>query len=173
MWTRFLEWYERHYVLNVSVALGLFILQIVHLSWLGGDVIVPRLGGAALFYLNDISRLLIIFVDYTEIPAIISMTLVYVHAWQRGHPMNAILMLTLLNSQWLHMFWITDEFVTAALSGASAYGTVLPQWLAWIAILIDYLEVPVIIDTAYKLSRALRNQQGLIEIHEVLRGKYK
>ena len=58
-----------------------------------------------------------------------------------------------LNSQWLHIFWITDEFVVES---NESQATVLPAWLAYAAILIDYLELPVIADTVRKTVVALR-----------------
>jgi hypothetical protein len=55
----------------------------------------------------------------------------------------------------LHILWITDEFVVAEFGGES---TGIPGWLAWIAILIDYLELPVIFDTFRRFGNALRNR---------------
>lgn len=170
MWQKFWNWYERNYILNVSIALGLFLLQIVHLSWLGGEVVAQRALGTPLFELDGIWQLIIILVDYTEIPAIFTMTLVYIDAWRRGARWNAVIMLVLLHSQWLHIFWITDEFVVDSFTGVGehTHSTVLPAWLAWVAILIDYLEVPVIIDTVVKLTRSLRNKEGLKGVKEAL-----
>ena len=173
MWQKFWGWYERNYVLNVSIALGLFIIQIIHLTWLGGEVVALRALGYTLFELSGIWETIIILVDYTEIPAIFTMTLVYIDAWRRGAKWNAILMLTLLHSQWLHIFWITDEFVVDTFTGVAdehghVHTTVLPAWLAWVAILIDYLEVPVIIDTMKKLYVAVREKKGLGGVKEAL-----
>jgi len=159
MLNKFWAWYERNYILNVSIALGLFLLQLIHLFWLGGDVIVGRAFGTPLFEFAGIWEKIIVLVDYTEIPAIFTMTLVYVDAWRRGNKWNAVIMLTLLHSQWLHIFWITDEFVTDSFSGHGH--SVLPGWLAWVAILIDYLEVPVVFDTVLKLVKSLRKKEGL------------
>jgi hypothetical protein len=50
------------------------------------------------------------------------------------------------------MFWITDEFVVATLASSAP---LMPAWLAWIAILIDYLELPVMWDTVLRFSKAL------------------
>jgi hypothetical protein len=50
------------------------------------------------------------------------------------------------------MFWITDQVVVDTFAGHSLFGA----WnglLAWVAILIDYLEVPVIVDTLRKVWR--------------------
>lgn len=163
----FWAWYERNYVLNVSIAAGLFLLQIVHLFWLGGEVIALRAFGTALFDFSGIWQTIIILVDYTEIPAIFTTTLVYIDAWRRGARWNAVIMLTLLHSQWLHIFWITDEFVVDSFAGHD-HTTILPSWLAWVAILIDYLEVPVVIDTFVKLSRALKEKKGIAGVKEAL-----
>ncbi len=169
MLSGFWKWYERNYVLNVSVALGLFLLQLGHLTWLGGDVIATRLLGEGIFDLQGIWQIIIILIDYTEIPAILTISLVYIDAWRRGEKWHAVVMLALLHSQWLHMFWITDEFVVDTFTGAHTHETVLPAWLAWVAILIDYLELPVILDTARRLFLAVKNKQGLVGIKEALK----
>jgi hypothetical protein len=55
----------------------------------------------------------------------------------------------LLNTQWLHLFWITDAIVVQTLSATSVIA-----WnsaIAWVAILIDYLEVPVIFEMFRKI----------------------
>lgn len=166
IWNAFWGWYERNYVLNVTIAFVLFLLQLVHLTWLGGEVVALRAFGVPLFELTGIWEKIIVLVDYTEIPAIFTMTLVYIDAYRRGAKWNAVLMLTLLQSQWLHIFWITDEFVVDTFSDHGH--TVLPPWLAWVAIGIDYLEIPVIIDTFVKLYKAVREKRGLTGIKEAL-----
>ena len=164
----FWQWYERHYTVNVAVAAGLFLLQIVHLHWLALDVIIPRLGGTSLWPLAAAFDYIIIAVDYTEIPAIISVSLLYINDLRpstrlrvkQGVHWKPLLFLFLLNSQWLHIFWITDEFVVNefANDGHAHNHTVLPSWLAWVAILIDYAEVPVMIDTVVRLWREMRGR---------------
>ena len=42
---RFWSWYEAHYRLNIAIAAGLFLLQLVHLYWLSADVVATRLTG--------------------------------------------------------------------------------------------------------------------------------
>ena len=74
--------------------------------------------------------------DYTEIPALISVSLVYLNELRKGFAWRPVLFLVLLSSQWLHITWITDEFVVQSSAGS---GTSLPIWLAYVAILIDYL----------------------------------
>jgi len=166
MVSKFWAWYERNYTLNVSIAAGLFLLQIVHLFWLGGEVVALRAFGNPLFELSGVWETIIVLIDFTEIPAIFTMTLVYIDAWRRGAKWNAVIMLTLLHSQWLHIFWITDEFVIATFSEQGS--TVLPSWLAWAAILIDYLEVPVVFDTLIKVGRSIREKRGISGVKEAL-----
>lgn len=152
----FWRWYERYYAVNVTVAAVLFTLQIVHLMWLYADVINVRLGGEALFHFHGGWAFFIIFVDYLEIPAIITTSLVYINGLRRGYNHRDALYLILINSQWLHLFWITDEFVVQVL--AEGAQTTLPAWLAWVAILIDYLELPVIYSTIKEAIQAFRKE---------------
>src|SRR3989344_8224293 len=143
---QFWSWYEDNLHLNIGIAAGLFIWQIVHLFWLTADVVFERLFSFALFNLSGFWEYLIIAVDYTEIPALITVSLVYIYELRAGRDKKkSILFLVLLNSQWLHLFWITDEFVVSLFRSASE--TILPIWLAWMAIGIDYLELPVMYDT--------------------------
>ena len=155
---RFWSWYERHYALNVSVAAGLFALQLVHLVWLTAEPLWLKLFGEALLTIDKPYSWPLYLVDYTEIPALLSVSLIYVNELRKGWSWKAFLFLIFLNSQWLHIFWITDEFVTAEFSGEVAASS-LPGWLAWIAILIDYLELPVIYDTLRKFATAVREQR--------------
>jgi len=103
--------------------------------------------------------MLVILVDYTEIPALLSVSLVYINELRHGFSASNILYLILINVQWLHLFWITDEFVVTAFNEG---GTVLPFWLAWVAIGIDYLEVPVMIDTTRRFIRNLLSEKPLL-----------
>ena len=153
-WRRFWSWYERNYRLNVVLASALFLLQLAHLYWLAADPIATRLTGDGLLHLHGPVQWAIFFVDYTEIPALIAVSLVYVNELRQGFAWTPLLFLLFLNSQWLHIFWITDEYVAAELGGGS--GSSLPGWLAWVAILIDYLELPVIFDTLRRTALALR-----------------
>ena len=147
LWQRFWDSYERNYRLNVAFASILFLLQLNHLLWMAADPAASRIGGHALVHLHGPLQWLIVAVDYTEIPALIAVSLVYVNELRRGFAWKPLLFLVFLNSQWLHIFWITDEYV--------ADGS-LPAGLAWVAILIDYLELPVIFDTLRRLAQALR-----------------
>lgn len=150
----FWGWYERHYKLNLGLTTFLFALQVVHLYWLAADVIAGRILGYSFFDPSAFWQYLIIVVDYTEIPALISTSVLYIYELQKKFSWKAVLFLIFLNTQWLHLFWITDEFVVNQFAGRPS--TVLPTWLAWVAIMIDYLEVPVIIDTVAKFVRELK-----------------
>lgn len=150
-WHSFWSWYERNYRLNVAIASTLFLLQLAHLYWLAADPIATRISGDGLLHLHGLVQWLIFFVDYTEIPALIVVSLVYVNELRRGFKWTPLLYLIFLNSQWLHIFWITDEYV------AKSDG--FPDALAWVAILIDYLELPVIFDTLKRTALALREER--------------
>jgi hypothetical protein len=50
-----------------------------------------------------------------------------------------------------HIFWLTDEIVYDAIF--QTIPIVIPPFLAWIAIFIDYLELPVILDLSHRLFR--------------------
>ncbi|MEX1087159.1 MAG: hypothetical protein WD312_00130 [Candidatus Paceibacterota bacterium] len=166
IYNSFWQWYERHYTLNVTIAAILFTIQIIHLIWLYGDVIMVRLGYDALFHVHEgFWHYVIVFVDYTEIPAILSTSLIFINGLREKFNGRDLLYLVLINSQWLHLFWITDEFVVQELTGA---GTTLPTWLAWFAILIDYAELPVIYATIKEAISSYR-EKGIKGSLEVIR----
>lgn len=123
-------WLER-------LAAALFFTQIVHLIWMSTYVIPIQLGGSPIWSPPEAPLAL---ADYLELPAIASTSILYIRnrSWK---------MLFLVNVQLFHIFWITDEFVLNR-------GTLVPV-LAWIAIFIDYLELPVIVDTIRRAARGL------------------
>ena len=137
----------------MGIASFLFVWQLIHLYWLTVHVVFLRLFGVGYFNLVGIWQYIIIVVDYAEIPALIITSFVYAHGLTKKFSWKNILFLVLLNSQWLHLFWITDEFVVKQFAASSA--EILPIWLAWVAILIDYLELPVIYDTIRKFFGSL------------------
>lgn len=141
----FWQWYEKNLKVNVALASFLFAWQILHLIWLTLHVVAGKLFGVPLITLNGFWENVIILVDYTEIPALISVSLIYINQLRKQYNFKSLLYLIFLNSQWLHLFWITDEFVIEHFAGA--HPGYLPFWLAWVAIGIDYLELPVIYDT--------------------------
>lgn len=157
LFSKFWAWYERHYTLNVTVAAILFTLQIVHLYWLSTNVVSDRLFGISFFNPPPFWEFMIILVDYTEIPALITTSLVYINEIRKkGYSIKNVLFLFFLNIQFLHIFWITDEFVVEQFSGRGE--TILPFWLAWVAILIDYLELPVIFETIGKALKEIKKK---------------
>ena len=155
---RFWSWYERHYKLTVGITNVLFIWQLIHLYWLTTDVVMHRILGRSFFHPTGIWEVILVVVDYTEIPALISASILYIHEYQKKKSAKSILALLALNSQWLHLFWITDEVVVNLLTAKGAF-IGLPVWLAWVAILIDYLEVPVIFDTMRKFLASFRHDR--------------
>lgn len=155
---RVLAWYKRHYTLNVGIASFLFIWQLIHLYWLTAHIVAHKLFGISFFPLEGIWQYLIIIVDYTEIPAIILTSFVYIHALILKFSWKNTLFLIMLNSQWFHLFWITDEFVIQQFTNASV--AILPIWLAWFAIFIDYLELPVIYDTLKKFFVSFKKKSS-------------
>jgi hypothetical protein len=165
----FWDWYERHYTLNIAIAAGLFVLQLLHLTWLSGEVLADRITGDPAFSVDGFLQWLIVVVDYTEIPALVSVSLVYVNELRKGFSWKSAAYLVFLNSQWLHIFWITDEFVVGEFGQGGAEATSLPTWLAYVAILIDYLELPVIYDTMKKLVVSVRERQLATFLREDLR----
>jgi hypothetical protein len=150
----FWKWYNKHLTLNLGIAAGLFVLQLVHLYWLTTHVVFLRAFGESFFNPPAFWESVIILVDYTEIPALITTSLVYINQYRQKKNFKSLLYLFFLNIQLLHMFWITDEFVLEKFSGAST--SILPGWLAWIAILIDYLELPVIYETMKEFLNNLK-----------------
>ena len=156
----FWQKYKKHYSLYTGITASLFLLQIIHLYWLTTYVVSYRLWGITFFNPNSFFQLLIIFVDYMEIPAIITTSIVYIYSLQQRWNKKDLLLLILLNSQWLHLFWISDEFVISVFYNGNT-STILPFWLAWVAIIIDYLELPVMYDTTKKFIQSLVKNNNL------------
>ena len=149
---KFLRWYDRYDDFNTVFAAFLFSIQIVHLAWLTTNVVLPRLFNIDPVIFSGFFDALVAAVDYTEIPALVATSLVYSRSFKKKANKKDFLYLILLNLQWFHIFWITEEVVLETLYPP---GFII-NWnvqLAWIAILVDYLEVPVIIET---LKRALK-----------------
>ena len=138
------------------MAFFLISLQLVHLYWLTADVVIRRITGDSAFALQQRGPLLLFFVviDYIEIPALIAGLTYYslsLYKHQKGSAKNALL-LAMLAVQVFHIFWLTDEVVYDIFftGEASSAAVEIPYYAAWIAILIDYLELPVIADLFYR-----------------------
>jgi hypothetical protein len=112
----------------------LFVTQLVHLVWMTTYVIPLHLGFHPLW---SPPAAPLAIADYFELPAIITTSLLYIRTRQWR-------LLLLVDVQLLHIYWITDEIILTR--------STLSPLLAWGAILIDYLELPVIFDT---IRRAL------------------
>lgn len=154
---KFLVWYERNREANLYVATVIFAWQIVHLVWLTLDVVWLRLYGEALWQVGHTGSVLIAIADYGEIPAIVLATVLYATELKKSFSWKNGWFIILINSQWLHLFWITDEVVVAQFTGNSLIS--LPLWLSWLGIMIDYLELPVIYDTIKKSILSLRKRE--------------
>lgn len=151
---KFLRWYDRYDDFNVVFAAFLFSIQVVHLIWLTTNVVFPRLFDITPLVTNHLFDTAIAVVDYTEIPAIVATSLVYLRSYRRKPNTKDAFYLFFLNIQWLHMFWITDEVVIRALG----YKSSILHWnhlVAWAAISIDYLELPVIFETIRRAGKVL------------------
>lgn len=157
VFARFFDWYEKYTEQNTIIVAALFATQILHLVWLTLFVVADRLTGQPIWEPSDFFETLLIFFDYFEIPAIVATSIFYTNKLRKNEAaLKAVRNLLFINSQWLHIFWITDEIVIDKFTGAAEYATVLPVWLAWLAIMIDYLELPVIYDTAKESSKIIK-----------------
>lgn len=171
LWNFFWDWYERTYVINITISLLLFLLQIFHLIWLFSEVIWDKFFGYSIFELTAFWKLIIILVDYTEIPALISVSFVYINELRKKINFKDLLYLSFLWIQLLHFFWITDEYVLETLKITPERSSVFTGLLAWIAILIDYLEVPVMVNVFRNVFRrfikAITKNSSLLQIKEI------
>ncbi len=149
----FFAWYKRNYKLNLYITTGLFLWQLVHLYWLTTNIVMFRMFGQEFWDVGAFGNVLISLVDYTEIPAIVLSSIFYFSEYSKTK-WRSIFFLFLINIQWLHLFWITDEVVVKVFTGAAAM--TMPIWLSWVAIMIDYLELPVIYDTVKKSIKSLQ-----------------
>jgi hypothetical protein len=139
--------------LNLKVAFFLISLQLIHLYWLTADVVIQRITGEGALGLSRSSPLffLVVAIDYIEVPALAAGMTYYalsIYKHQKDAAKNA-LFLAMLAVQVFHIFWITDEVVYGTLIGSNG-AVEVPYYAAWIAILIDYLELPVIADLFYR-----------------------
>jgi hypothetical protein len=149
-----LAWFWQKYEnLNLKIAFVLISLQLVHLYWLTADVVIQRITQKSALAVPHGSPLFIFFIiiDYIEIPALVAGLTYYalsIYRHEKGSIKNALL-LAMLAIQVFHIFWITDDVVYNTFFGSSS-AIEIPYYAAWVAILIDYLELPVIADLFYK-----------------------
>src|ERR671932_169560 len=145
--------WQKYENLNLKIAFILISLQLVHLYWLTADVVIQRITQKSILSVPHGSPLFIFFIiiDYIEIPALVAGLTYYalsIYRHEKGSIKNALL-LAMLAIQVFHIFWITDDVVYNTFFGSSS-AVEIPYYAAWVAILIDYLELPVIADLFYK-----------------------
>ena len=146
---RFWAWHRRHYWAVLLITTGVFLLQLFHLYWLFTDVVLQKLTGRSYYSFSTAGALASLLADYLEIPTLVSASLLYIADLRRRFALRSLLYLLMLNTQWAHMLWITDEVVVQTFAQHSLF-----TWnaaVAWVAILIDFLEVPVILDTLHRV----------------------
>lgn len=155
MQIHFWRWYEKHYRSNLVVSSLLLLLQGFHLYWMATYIVALRLLGKSFFAFPIQFSWIYALVDYTEIPALISVGLIYVYQIRKKKNIKkSWLYLFFLNIQWIHLFWITDEVVLTNFTGQAV--VVIPTHVAWFAILIDFLEIPVMVETSFRAIKSLR-----------------
>lgn len=154
---KILDFWTKYESLNLKITFILISLQILHLYWLTADVVLQRIAGESYLGLPRILLPLFIIVDYVEIPALVSGITFYLFSiFKRGsHSRKNVVFLLLLAIQVVHIFWITDEVVYESLLDNDL--VVFPVYAAWTAILIDYLEIPVMVDLFYKTFKIKRD----------------
>ena len=146
--------WHRYENLNLKIAFVLISLQLIHLYWLTADVVIQRITGESVLAVQRGSPLFVFFIiiDYVEIPALVAGLTYYalsIYNHEKGATKN-VLLLSMLAVQVFHIFWITDEVVYDGFFGSSSDAVEVPYYAAWIAILVDYLELPVIVDLFYR-----------------------
>ena len=151
---KILNFWTKYENVNLKISFILISLQLLHLYWLTADVVLQRVTGYSYLGLPPALLPLFIAVDYVEIPALGSGITFYLFSIVKheAHAGRNIMFLILLAIQIIHIFWITDEILYESLLGNDLVK--FPVYLAWTAILIDYLEVPVMIDLFYKVFKA-------------------
>lgn len=154
MLKKLINFYLRYQNLNLKISFLLISLQLLHLYWLTTDVVLYRITGTDYFVQASGFVLLFIIIDYIEIPALVSgityyfFNLIYNKKEKR---IKNIIFLILLAIQSIHIFWITDDIVYSTFVGADLIE--IPEYFVWIAILIDYLELPVIYDLLKRIIK--------------------
>lgn len=156
MFTRIINFYLRYQNINLKISFILISLQLLHLYWLTTDVVIYRLTG--IDYFTELSDFILLFIiiDYIEIPALVSGIIYYFFALiydkrEKEKRIKNTVLLILLAIQSIHIFWITDEVVYSTFVGSDLI--YMPEYFAWIAILIDYLELPVIYDLLKRIIK--------------------
>lgn len=148
---KFISFYHRYENLNLKITFILISLQLLHLYWLTTDVVLQKIFGESFFIFPKDLLPIFVIIDYIEIPALVTGIIFYAHSIRYHEKSKSYLFLVLLSVQVIHIFWITDDVVYSSFFKSSFVE--IPFILAWIAILIDYLELPVIADLFYKVIK--------------------
>jgi len=156
MFKKIMDFYLRYQNINLKISFILISLQLLHLYWLTTYVVLYRLTG--IDYFGELSDFILLFIiiDYIEIPALVSgviyylFTIIYDKKEKEKRTKNTVLLI-LLAIQSIHIFWITDDIVYTTFVGSELI--YMPEYFAWIAILIDYLELPVIYDLLKRIIK--------------------
>jgi hypothetical protein len=151
-----IDFYRHYETLGLKITFILISLQLIHLYWLTTDVVLQKIFGQSFFLFPKNLLPLFVVIDYIEIPALISGIIFYIYNILSGeeNSKKGYLFLGLLGVQVIHIFWITDDVVYSSFFKSSFVQ--IPSLLAWIAILIDYLELPVIGDLFDKIIKKKR-----------------
>ena len=159
---RFINFYNRYENLNLKITFFLISLQILHLYWLTTDVVLQKIFGESFFLAPKSLLPVFVIIDYIEIPALISGLIFYAYSIRtnKSTAKKSYLFLGLLGVQVIHIFWITDEVVYNSLFNSTFVE--IPYVLSWIAILIDYLELPVMVDLFYKVIKRKKSSKPIL-----------
>ena len=127
----------------IKISFILMSLQIIHLVWLTCNVTLP------MFNFNDLifseGSFLFVSIDYLEIPSLIITCTSYLFIiFRERHKPKNILYFSMLALQFLHIFWITDEFIVNYLYD-------LPIYLLVFVVFIDYSELFILLDLGKRL----------------------
>src|SRR5919198_2680553 len=154
---KIVNFWHRYENLNLKISFILISLQLLHLYWLTTDVVLQRIYGHSFFFFPKSLLPMFVIIDYIEIPALVSAITFYslsIYNHEKDSQKN-YLFLAMLAVQIVHIYWITDDVVAKTFFNSGLLVT-LPLYVAWIAIFIDYLEIPVIVDLLYKIIRGRR-----------------
>jgi hypothetical protein len=156
---KIVNFWHRYENLNLKISFILISLQLLHLYWLTTDVVLQRIYGHSFFFFPKSLLPMFVIIDYIEIPALVSAITFYslsIYNHEKDSRKN-YLFLAMLAVQIVHIYWITDDVVAKTFFNSGLLVT-LPLYVAWIAIFIDYLEIPVIVDLLYKIIRGRRRR---------------
>ena len=150
---RILGFCKRYEEASTKVAFFLIALQLIHLVWLTTDIVLVKLLPDQVPLFPKALEPVQAAIDYLEIPGLFAAITIYVMGMARSGkvPLKNALFTAMLLVQFVHLFWITDEVVYEILLNSNLID--LPDSVAWVAILIDYLELPVMFDLSVRVFR--------------------